>query len=250
MHLTRAVITAAGPNQRQIPLQTLVDQDGETRSLLAITVRAALGAGVEEVCVVVYPGDERAYGAALGPMAERVTFVTQPEPRGYGDAILCARPFVKKQPFLHLIGDHVFVSTAQRSCVEQVIEAATDNDCAVSAVVATREAMLPYFGAVGARRVPGSPELFEIERVMEKPAPTQAEQFLIGAAQCQRKLRRQQAVGHIHRIPQSLHVQGEIALSPGKLIQRWTELEALAGAEALSMLGQDFHDGRRQHVNA
>jgi UTP--glucose-1-phosphate uridylyltransferase len=46
-------------------------------------------------------------------------------------------------------------------------------------VQATRENLLPLFGAVGGRRVRGSQDLFEIEQVMEKPTPTQAEQALI-----------------------------------------------------------------------
>jgi len=179
MRVSHAVITAAGPDQRHLPLQTLVDRDGETRSLLGITVGAALTGGVEEVGVVVCPGDEAAYATVLGPLINRVTFIEQPEPRGYGDAVLQARAFVGDELFLHLIGDHVFVSTTDRSCVEQLVTAAVANDCSVSAVVATRETLLPYFGAVGGRRVSGSDDLFVVERVMEKPTPTEAEQELV-----------------------------------------------------------------------
>ena len=35
MKITKAVITAAGPNQRSLPLQTLVDRDGVQKSVLA-----------------------------------------------------------------------------------------------------------------------------------------------------------------------------------------------------------------------
>jgi len=179
MEITRAVVTAAGPGQRHLPVQTLVDQDGETRSLLAIVVGAALAGGVEEVCVVVCPGDQERYAAALGALANRVVFAEQDEPRGYGDAILRARDFVGGRPFLHLISDHVFVSTAERSCVEQLVAAAQQHECSVSAVVPTRETLLPYFGAVGGKRAPGTADLFEIERIIEKPTPTQAEQELV-----------------------------------------------------------------------
>jgi UTP--glucose-1-phosphate uridylyltransferase len=179
MRITRAVITAAGEKQRHLPLQTLVDCDGQTKALLAILVGSAVKAGIEEVCVVVCPGDQGPYARVLHDLASRVTFVEQTQPRGYGDAVLRARPFVGDTPFLHLIGDHVFISTTEQSCVQQIMSAATANDCAVSAVVATRESMLPRFGAVGGRRVAGSPNLFEIERVIEKPTPTEAEQSLV-----------------------------------------------------------------------
>lgn len=179
MRIAHAVITAAGAHQRHLPVQTLVDRDGETKSLLRIIAEAALLGGIEEVCVVVYPGDQAAYAGALGDLRSRVAFVEQREPLGYGHAVLCAAEFVGDRPFLHLIGDHVFISTAERSCVEQVVRAAEEHDCAVSAVVATREGLLPYFGAVGGRRMPGSSDLFEIERVIEKPTPTEAEQELV-----------------------------------------------------------------------
>jgi UTP--glucose-1-phosphate uridylyltransferase len=52
-------------------------------------------------------------------------------------------------------------------------------DCAVSAVQATRESMLPYYGTVGGTRVPKHVDLYTIERVAEKPTPTEAEQSLM-----------------------------------------------------------------------
>jgi UTP--glucose-1-phosphate uridylyltransferase len=51
--------------------------------------------------------------------------------------------------------------------------------CAISAVQPTRESLLPYYGTVGGRRVPGSHAIYEIDAVIEKPTPTQAEQHLI-----------------------------------------------------------------------
>ncbi len=179
MRISHAVVTAAGPGQRHLPVQTLVDRDGATKALLRIIVEEALRAGVEEVGVVVHPGDQAAYAQAAGPVASRVTFLEQPEPRGYGDAVLRAADFVGSSPFLHLIGDHVFITTTDRTCAAQLVAAADANDCAVSAVVPTREALLPYFGAVGGRRLSGSEDLFEIERVIEKPTPTLAEQELV-----------------------------------------------------------------------
>ena len=42
----------------------------------------------------------------------------------------------------------------------------------------TRESLLPRFGAVGGRRVPGRQGLYRIDTVIEKPTPTEAEQRL------------------------------------------------------------------------
>ena len=49
----------------------------------------------------------------------------------------------------------------------------------VSAVQASRETLLPYYGAVGGRRLAGRQDLYLVEDVMEKPTPTEAEQHLL-----------------------------------------------------------------------
>ncbi|MBA2646600.1 MAG: UTP--glucose-1-phosphate uridylyltransferase [Pyrinomonadaceae bacterium] len=179
MKITKAVITAAARNQRTLPLQTLVDRDGDQKPLLNIIVEEAIGAGVEDICVVVAPGDEDAYRQAAGGHAGRLSFIAQNEPRGYGHAVSCAREFVGEESFLHMIGDHVYISGNTKSCAEQIIEVARRESCAVSGVQPTRENLLPYFGAVGGQRLKGKSGLYQIERVVEKPTPTEAEQTLM-----------------------------------------------------------------------
>ena len=49
----------------------------------------------------------------------------------------------------------------------------------MSAVQATHESKLPYYGTVGGRLVAGQKGLYEISEVLEKPTPTEAEQRLI-----------------------------------------------------------------------
>jgi len=179
MKVRKAVITAAGRDQRALPLQTLVDRDGVPKSALRIIVDEAAATGVEEVCVVTAPGDREPYARAAGDHAARLHFVEQTDPRGYGHALFVARDFVGAEPFLHLVGDHLALSRTPERCAQQVVAAAVAEDCAVSGVQPTRENMLPHFGTVGGRRVPQRDDLYEIESVLEKPTPTQAEQSLI-----------------------------------------------------------------------
>lgn len=179
MKITKAVITAAGRGQRTLPLQTLIDRDGAENSVLGIIIDEVLRANIEEICVVVQPGDETAYIEVAGDHAGRLHFVHQAEPLGYGHAVYCAREFVGSDPFLHLVGDHLYVSRTNQSCAQYLIEVAETEACAVSAVQATRESLLPYYGVVGGRRVAGRPDLYQVETVIEKPTPTEAEQQLI-----------------------------------------------------------------------
>jgi UTP--glucose-1-phosphate uridylyltransferase len=179
MNLRKAVITAAGRGQRALPLQALVDRDGVEKTALQIIVEEAIAAGAEEVALVVAPGDQRAYAAAAGERADRLHFIEQPAPRGYGHALSLARSFTAAEPFLHLISDHLYISRRPARCAQQVVECARAENCSVSAVQATREHMLPYYGTVGGRRVPRQSALYEVENVLEKPTPSEAEQKLL-----------------------------------------------------------------------
>ncbi len=184
MKIRKAVITAAAPGQRDLPLQSLVDRDGVRKSVLSIQVAEMARAGAEEVCVVCRPGDEDAYRAAVAPeLAERVRFAPQPEPRGYGHAVWCARAFTAGEPFLHQVGDHLYLPAAGGAegdhASVRVCAVASENSCAASGVQPTRENLLPFFGTVGAQRVKNTPDLYAVERVTEKPTPTEAEQTLL-----------------------------------------------------------------------
>ena len=179
MRIQKAVITAAGPTQRSLPLQTLVDRDGEERSALAIVLEEAQSAGIEDVCVVVHPGDEDSYAASLANSSLRISCTPQDAPRGYGHALYCAREFVGDDPFLHLVSDHLYIGHGERTCAQELVAVAERETAAVSAVQPTRESMLPYYGVVGGQRVPNRNDVYSVQHVLEKPTPTQAEQDLL-----------------------------------------------------------------------
>jgi len=179
MKISKAVITAAGPDQQHLPLQTLVSSSGETKTVLSLLLDEALSAGIREIGIVIAPGTQQDFETAAGEHLEKVTFIEQKDPLGFGHAVLCARDFVASDSFLLLVGDHLYLSGKDRSCMGQLIEMATREKCPVSAVQATHESQLPYYGVVGGKRIPGSSELYDIEKIIEKPSPTEAEQDLI-----------------------------------------------------------------------
>jgi UTP--glucose-1-phosphate uridylyltransferase len=175
----KAVITAAGKNQRTLPLQSLVGRDAKPKTALGIVIEEILSAGVEEICVVIHPGDQPAYRSAAGDRVNRLQFIEQTSPLGYGHAVYCARDFTDEQSFLLLVGDHLYADHGPKSCAQQLVEVAAVEKCAVSAVQATHESKLPYYGAVGGRLLPGRKGVYQVENVLEKPSPTEAEEKLI-----------------------------------------------------------------------
>jgi UTP--glucose-1-phosphate uridylyltransferase len=177
--IRKAVITAAARNQHTLPLQTLVDRDGVQKSALQIIIEEILSSGVEEICLVICPGDREPYSVAAGNWKRQLRFVEQESALGYGQALHCAKEFVGADPFLHLVSDHLYLSRENRRCAQQLVEVAEAEESALSAVQATRESLLPYYGAVGGKGIPNRPHLYLIEKVLEKPTPTEAEQQLI-----------------------------------------------------------------------
>lgn len=179
MDIKKAVITAAARSQRQLPLQTVVDRDGVAKSALRIILEECLQAGIDEIGIVICPGDQAAYRDAAGDLAGRLRFVEQKEPLGYGHAVHEARAFTGDQAFLLLVGDHLYLSNTAQRCAQQLVAIASAENCAVSAVQSTHESNLPHYGTIGGRLVAGRERLYQVEEVLEKPTPTEAEQRLI-----------------------------------------------------------------------
>lgn len=246
MRITRALITAASPAQHALPLQRLVDRDGVTKSLLRIIAEEALQAGIDEIVVVVAPGTANAYLDAVSDIAKNLRFVEQKRPQGYGHAILMARDAIGNEPFLHLVGDHIYLSKESRCCARQIIDLAMTENCSVSAVQSSREHLLPYYGVVSGRPLSGNTNVYTIEQVVEKPTPTAAEQQLLTPG-----LR----VGHylclfgMHVLTPGIFeiLTANLTVAPDEILQLSPALHQLAHQERYLALA---HIGRRYDTGA
>lgn len=179
MNVRKAVITAAGVHQRALPLQVLIDRDGIEKPILRVLLEEVFAAPIEEVCLIVAPGDQAPFSRAAGDLAQRVQFIQQSSPGGYAHAVFCARPFTGNDPFLHLVGDHVYLGSSLGRPACRLVALAEQENCAVSSVQSTRENHIGHYGVVGGQPVAGRPELYRVEVVKEKPTPTEAEEHLI-----------------------------------------------------------------------
>ena len=177
MKIHKAVITAAAPHQRTLPMQSLIDRDGVEKTVLRIILDEVRRSGVEEIAVVIPPGDEAAFRRAAGG-DRAIHFIEQPEPAGYAQALYCARSFINSHPFLHLVGDHLYARENGTSSTRRLVEAAEVEGCSVSAVQGTRETLLSHYGTIGGQRIAGKQDLYRVTKVVEKPTPTEAEQEL------------------------------------------------------------------------
>ncbi len=65
-----------------------------------------------------------------------------------------------------------------RRCARQLLDLAETESCAVSAVQATREHLIHQYGTLTGRKVGHDPNVYAIEKILEKPTPTIAELHL------------------------------------------------------------------------
>ena len=106
---TKAVVTAASPTEHHLPLQTLVDSEGVAKTALAIILDDLFASGIESAAVIIHPGTREAYLQAAGEHADRLTLIEQDDPRGFGHAVWSAHKFTGDDPFVLLLGDHLYL---------------------------------------------------------------------------------------------------------------------------------------------
>ncbi|MEZ6129229.1 MAG: sugar phosphate nucleotidyltransferase [Planctomycetaceae bacterium] len=243
MKIRKAVITAAGEHHSNLPLQSIVDRNGNSRTALRCTLDEIIDAGIEEVAIIVRPGQSNPYLTAAGAHASRLVFFEQNEPRGYGDAILRASGFVDNEAFLHLVSDHLYVSRSEKTCAAQLCEMAARHECSVSAIQATRENEIAYFGTVGGSPVAQQDRLYDVTTVVEKPTPTMAEQELVVAGQ---RAGYYLCLFGMHVLTPTVLtlLQQNLQQAGGKSIDLSTSLNQLAQAErylAFELLGSRYN---------
>lgn len=151
--IKKAVIPAAGFGTRLFPatkvvkkeLFPIIDFDGRAKPVLQLIVEEAVSAGIEEMVVVTQPDDREVfesyfkalpkptlfnklssenqeYCEYLQDLGSKITILTQDKQEGYGHAVFSAREWVNDEPFLLMLGDHIYSSDTEKSCARQVLQ--------------------------------------------------------------------------------------------------------------------------------
>ena len=199
--IKKAVVPAAGLGTRHFPashavmkeLFPVVGPDGVARALIHYHVIELLRAGIEEICVIVQPGDDttiRAYfegpsGVYLGRLtkyphlldearwmrdaAQRICFSVQRSQEGYGHAVYQTKAFAGGQPVLLCLGDHLFRGKTISPYVELAQASATAGGKSVSAVNRIAPGELKGYGTIAGRRRAENPRLIDVSLIIEKP---------------------------------------------------------------------------------
>jgi UTP--glucose-1-phosphate uridylyltransferase len=199
--IRKAVIPIAGLGTRLFPashavkkeLFPIVGPDGVARALFHYHLLELTTAGIEEICIIVQPGEDALVRAYLqGPdgdylkrlekhpallreagqmrdLAGRITFAVQHQPEGYGHAVYQTKHFAGGEMVLLCLGDHLFRGKPVSPYRELVKMAAQSNGRSVSAVNRIGPAELKGYGTIAGTRHPGNPRLIDVSLIVEKP---------------------------------------------------------------------------------
>jgi len=203
--IRKAVIPAAGFGTRMFPaskavkkeLAPVVDRDGLAKPIIQVIVEEAVRSGIEEVALIVQSSDratfESFFGEPLTPqhlhslptalakhaaylrtLGQRVSFIEQDRQEGLGHAVLCARDWVAGEPFLLMLGDHLFRSATDTPCAQQVTAAYEAAGGHVVGLTVTPPEEVSNFGAATGVWLQQA-DLLAITEFAEKPSPDYAE---------------------------------------------------------------------------
>ena len=206
----KAIIPIAGLGTRHFPashavkkeLFPVVGPDGIARALFHYHLLELDAAGIEEICIIVQPGeDERVRAYLQGPdqnylkrlekhpallreaeqmrtFSDRVTFAVQHQQEGYGHAIFQTREFAGGGYVLLGLGDHLFRGRPVSPYRELAQMAAVSGGKSVSAVNRISAAELKGYGTIAGRRRADHPRLIDVSLIVEKPDAATARQKL------------------------------------------------------------------------
>jgi UTP-glucose-1-phosphate uridylyltransferase/mevalonate kinase len=204
----KAVIPAAGFSARLFPaskavkkeLFPIIDREGRAKPIILTLVEEAINAGIEEVCIIVQPQDQKLFEEffTVAPVIEnfnklakedkkycqyildlghRITYIQQERQEGFGHAVYCAREWVGEEPFLLMLGDHVYQSTKDISCARQLLDVYSKIGTSVVGLKKTPVDNIHQFGCVtGVWEKPGT--ILTITEFSEKPEKSYAEKHL------------------------------------------------------------------------
>ncbi|MCC7155852.1 MAG: UTP--glucose-1-phosphate uridylyltransferase GalU [Bryobacterales bacterium] len=189
----KAVYPAAGLGTRFLPATKAMPKEMlplVDKPLIQYAVEEAVDSGIEHIIIITGRGksaiedhfdvsfelesllEEKHAGERLtvvrdiSEMAD-VAYVRQKKALGLGHAVLRAKDLVGREPFAVVLADDVIASSVP--CLKQLITVYEQQQASVIALMEVPKDRISAYGVVDAEAVNGSPGVFRIKRLVEKP---------------------------------------------------------------------------------
>lgn len=192
--ITKAIIPAAGLGTRVLPASKAVPKEMlpiVDKPAIQYIVEEAVAAGITDILIITNRGKGviedhfdhsfelehllEAHGGKDEILSElksvarmaNIYFIRQREPKGLGHAVLCAKSFVKDEPFAVMYGDDVIIS--KEPVAGQLIDAYKKyGKPAVGIKEVSKEAILKY-SSMKLEHIENN--IYNITDMIEKPSP-------------------------------------------------------------------------------
>ncbi|OGG05410.1 MAG: GHMP kinase [Candidatus Glassbacteria bacterium RIFCSPLOWO2_12_FULL_58_11] len=197
----KALIPAAGFGTRLFPatkatrkeLFPVIGEDGVARPAILYLVEEALASGASGVCIVVQKEDvglfesffnapleighynklslaARSYQTRLMEIGSKTTILAQEHQEGLGHAVHTAGEWIGQEPFLLMLGDHLYRSQTAVPCSRQLLDIYEKHQKNVIGLRKTHESLIGRFGTVAGLWDPNEKGLLNITEIAEKPS--------------------------------------------------------------------------------
>lgn len=204
----KAVVPAAGFGTRLFPatkamkkeLFPVIDRNGIAKPVIQCIVEEAFAGGVEEVCIVIQKGDRSLFeeyfhtpppvehfaklsqenqkmSDYITEIGHSITFIEQETQNGFGDAVFCSREWVGNEPFLLMLGDHLYASDNDVSCSRQLLNVYEKFGRSSVGLKLTPGHLIRHFGTVTGNWVEQQ-SIMAITEFVEKPDEEYAAEHL------------------------------------------------------------------------
>lgn len=198
MSVGKVIIPTAGKGTRLRPwtyacpkaMLPLVDTQGRIRPVLHRILTEAAVAGIAQALLVVSPEQRELFEryltsvrqSAADGLPDRVEMIVQPEPMGFGEAVLRAADWSAPDAAVAvMLGDHVYTHGPAAPCLAQLVEAYAR--CGGAAMVAMQAVGTEDLSRVGVARGKPQPDrgrnVYLCEDIVEKPSEQTARERLI-----------------------------------------------------------------------
>ncbi len=175
----KAVIPAAGYGTRLFPaskavkkeLFPVIGRDGMIKPAILTIIEEALSAGIEEIGIIIQPDDKRIFeefffspptienfnklskenqkfSDYILEIGNHITLIEQTSQDGFGHAVYCTKDWADNEPFLLMLGDHIYSTDTDDSCARQIMDVYERVGHSVLGLRATPEDEILHYGCV------------------------------------------------------------------------------------------------------
>jgi UTP--glucose-1-phosphate uridylyltransferase len=193
MKIRKAIIPAAGLGTRFLPATKALPKEMlpiVDKPAIQYIVEEAIDSGIEDIIIISgrnkrliedhfdksYELEETLYKKNKESLLEQVQrisnlanihYIRQKEPKGLGDAILCARSFIGDEPFAVLLGDDIVKSS--RPCLGQLIDIFKRYHSSVVGIQQVPEKDVSKYGIIQPKGSYIEKNVLNVETFVEKP---------------------------------------------------------------------------------